>query len=692
MLLESLFLVGGAIATFKMLKTTKKQVIKPNVTSPSTTSFSNTRHQQLLELQETPVTKDTLEIQQEKELNHNFMITIGSLVLAVGGTVYSPLRLLSFMGILYSSRHTYKNAYNSLFVKKKLNIDVANSTVVSLLLFNGCYSFACLPITLSGVRRKLIAKIKDDSENAIIDIYKKQPKFITIIIHEGIETKIPIEELEHNNTILVNAGETIPADGYIINGTAAIDQRILTGESIAVEKKENDEVFALTIVLSGRITILVEKAGEETSAANIGKILNQTVNIKTNMQLQCERTIDRLVKPVLIIGGLGLPFFNPSNIAAFINALPGDMLMIASSINTLNYLNLASKKGILIKDGRTLELLNQVDTVVFDKTGTLTEDYPHVGKIHAFQGYQTMEILQIAATAEYYQQHPIAKAILAAAEVKGLILKEIDNAHYNVGLGLEVTIDSMLVHVGSERFMHNLKISLPTDIIGIRERCFAQGSSMVFVSVDYSIIGMLELEPTLRPEAEEVIRSLKKQDIQSIYIISGDQLKPTKYLAKQLDIDHYFAEVLPEHKAELVERLQNEGKTVCFIGDGINDSIALKKAHVSISLRGASSVATDAAQIILMDGSLCHLNELFRLAREFNHKMHFTYGAISVPNMLGVGSILLLHTGFLTAIMINQIGLLLSMSYSIIPLLRKELKEDVNELTQQNRLVTNSTL
>jgi len=264
---------------------------------------------------------------------------------------------------------------------------------------------------------------------------------------------------------------------------------------------------------------------------------------------------------------------------------------------------MASEQSILIKDGRALELLSQVDTVVFDKTGTLTQEQPHVGKIYTLQDYQENDLLKYAAAAEYKQKHPVAKAIIQAAHERELNLPEIDEAKYEIGYGIKVTISNQLIRVGSVRFMEMEEIAIPKKIRKILSSCHEFGYSLVMVAIDNQLAGAIELHATIRPEAKSIIKGLRQRNM-SLYIISGDNEKPTQRLAEELGIDNYFADTLPENKATLIQQLIDAGKVVCFVGDGINDSIALKKAHVSISLKGASTVATDTAQIVLMDASL----------------------------------------------------------------------------------------
>ncbi len=670
MLIELVILGGGAVLwnslkRHKAGQTNKQLTKKKNAIRKL---FYDNRHKQLEELSSS--SKDIATTEQDKKLHNTFIVGLISFGFAISGLIfYPPLSILSLPGILYGTHHIYKDAYFSITQKRKINIDVLNAGVITILIVSGYYIFACLRVVLAVLRQKLVSKVKDDSKGAIIDVFSHQPRSVTILIG-NLETSIPFKELTSNDVVVVNAGDTISVDGYILNGILTVDEHILTGEAVPVEKETGDQVFALTVALSGRVEIQVEKTGQETTAAQIGQILNQTVHLKTNMQLESERVIDMLVLPTLLIGGTASPFIGASNAAGFINSLPGDNLVIATAVNTLTFLNLMSKHGILVKDGRVLELLNQVDTIVFDKTGTLTQEQPQVGKIYVFNGYESSDVLYFAAAAERYQHHPIAKAILS--EVNILDLPEIKEADYKIGFGLTVTISNRKVYVGSHRFMELSEIDVPDKYQDIQVDSQKQGYSLLFVAIDHMLAGIIELQPTIRPEAKEVIHQLRQHSIKSMYIISGDHHAPTQSLANTLDIEHYFAETSPECKADIIEQLQNEGKVVCYVGDGINDSIALKKAHVSISLRGASTIATDTAQVILMDSSLAHLAKLFKLAEDFKSQMHFTYASNGMPNILGIGAILLLHTGFLTSIIMNQTGLILSMINAILPLIKHE--------------------
>ncbi|ETR69150.1 MAG: hypothetical protein OMM_04124 [Candidatus Magnetoglobus multicellularis str. Araruama] len=281
-------------------------------------------------------------------------------------------------------------------------------------------------------------------------------------------------------------------------------------------------------------------------------------------------------------------------------------------------MKIASENSVLIKDGRSLDLLPHVDTIVFDKTGTLTKEQPAVGTIRCCGNYGENEVLLYAAAAESKQTHPVAMAIINEAEARGLNIPVFDDSDYRAGYGIKVRIGGETVYVGSHRFMEASEISIPQEISDMQEKCHVKGHSLVITAIREKVAGAIELIPALRSETAEVIRTLQNlPQIKDMYIISGDHETPTRFLAQQLGIEHYFAGILPEDKAEIVKKLREEGKFVCYVGDGINDALAMKNSNLSVSLRGASNIATDTARIVLMDQGLRHLPFVFGLAHDF---------------------------------------------------------------------------
>lgn len=639
------------------------------------------RNQQLKEFSADNINKKNL---QRRLTDRNMAISAGSLTLAIVGKLfYYPIALLSLPGVLYITHFAIMQAFQGLFKEKKFTVDLLSSTMKVLLLINGFLVFASFSVFMFSLNRKLLDKISDNSKKNIIDVFKQQPSKVWVL-YDDIEREIPFEELKTGDTVMVNAGATIPVDGVITEGSASVDQHILTGEFQPVEKSTGEDVFALTLVLSGKIYIRARETGQETTAAQIANILNNTISTKTDVQLWSREISDKSVLPTFALSAVSMPFIGPVGALGVLNSHFKYRASIASAIGVMNYLDMASHNGILVKDGHTFELLEKVDTVVFDKTGTLTEEQPCVAKIHAYGAYTELEVLRYAAAAETKQSHPIAKAILQQAVDEQLDLPDIQEAAYKLGYGLTVSIEGHVVRVGSVRFLEQEDISISDDIRAAQTHCQDQGAPIVAIAVDGHAVGAIELAAAVRPGTRELIHELThKCGIQSTYIISGDQEAPTRKLAEELGITHYFAQVLPEEKAKLIAQLQAEGKSVCYVGDGINDSIALQEADVSVSIRGASTVATDTAQIVLMGKTLNQLPYLFSMGQRFNQHMKKVVTTVITPCVVSMGgSIMFFNLGLIQSFIFPQVGLLAGIAVAMRPVL-KDRKDDHRKLPLQ---------
>lgn len=608
-----------------------------------------------------------------QHLNRDLAIGALSFVLAsVGALVYPPLQLLSVPGAIYSVRYMFQNSYRALkspTLYNKVHVNTLSSISLVTCLAGGYFIAASLIGFSYTFGMKLISQVKSDSKQSLVNIFRQTATTAWVLV-DGAEVQIPLEQIQAGDQVIVSAGETIPVDGIIVHGMASVDQQVLTGEAQPVEKGIGDHVFALTLLLSGRILVAVQSAGSETTAAKIAALLNRTADFKTNLQLRSEILTQKTVWPTLCLSIASVPFVGPIGAVAVLAAHFGTRVSVISSIAILNYFRIFSRYGILVKDGRTLEQLHRVDTVVFDKTGTLTQEQPTVGQIYAVADADVHTVLTLAAAAEHKQTHPIARAILHAAQERELTLPVIDDATYKVGYGLSVHCNGLLVRVGSSRFIESEGLTLPPLIQQVQRDCLAQGHSLVLVASGEAVVGAIELVPTVRPEAKAIIQGLRQRNIRSIIVISGDQEGPTRKLAQELAIDRYFAQTLPQNKAAIIEQLQAEGRTICYVGDGINDTIALKKAHVSISLQGASTAATDTAQIILMSQNLQQLCRLFDLSKEFSATLERSFRLSLVGAGVGIGGIYLIGWQVVQVMLIREAVTLMSVGNVMWPIQR----------------------
>jgi Cu2+-exporting ATPase len=592
--------------------------------------------------------------------------------------VLTPLSAVLFM---YSVIPSFKGAYDLLVKEKRLGVDVLDAIVVAACLATGqILAGSVLALTLS-VSRKLVERTESNSKRMLLNVFGKQPRFVWLDA-DGTAIETPLEKVKPGDIIIIHTGESAPVDGTVFDGMAMIDQHALTGESAPVEKTAGDEVFAGTTVLAGKIRVSVTSAGSETTAARLTKILNETSGHTLKAQSSGQQLADRAVVPTLALGGLSLAVRGASSAVAVVNCDLGTGIRMAAPIAMLSSLTLAAQQGVLVKSGRALEAMSEIDTYLFDKTGTLTRERPEVGSVLTFGKHDETTILSWAAAAENKFSHPIAKAILDKFHTLDLPMPHTDETKYAVGYGVTVGVDGHVVRVGSARFMAHEGIKLPSALDHEIERVHDEGHSLILIGVDGELGGALELRAAERNEAQLVIAGLRERGAKHLAIISGDHERPTRNLAKRLGMDRYFAEVLPQDKARYVRTLQKEGRKVCFIGDGINDSIALKQADVSISLRGASSIATDTAEIVFMEESLEKLLQIHDISKDLQRNIKRSWRMIVGANALCIGGALFGNFGVMHSMVFNQIGGLAAVANGLIPLRKASaLQREKDELT-----------
>lgn len=601
---------------------------------------------------------------QAAEKNANYQIALSVCAMAcigIAAVTSLPLTPLAIGIGLYLSWPIYELGYYMAVRERRFSIAHINIVYNLVMWLGGYYLIGVFVSVLMGIVNKISVLSENDVRSQLIDIFGQQPRQIWALV-DGSEVEIPFEQVRIGDLLVLDVGQMVPVDGRIVQGLATIDQHMLTGEAQPAEKGIGEQVLASTIVLSGRIYIQVEKTGAETTAAQIGEILNRTAQQNLTMLYRAMKITDRSLIPMVAAGLLSLPLVGTTGAIALLGCNFMPIMMALAPLTLLNALNQCSHHGVLVKDGEALEKLYTIDTIVFDKTGTLTLEQPHVRQIHPCAGLDEERVLTLAAAAEHRQSHPVAQAILLAAAERDLVIPRIADAHYEIGYGIKVRTPldlsdnvaestlapahpTALIRVGSQRFMTMESIPIPTAIQQLATTCQDQGHSLVYVAVDESLVGVIELKATVRPEAHRVIQQLHQRGLQ-LYIISGDHEAPTRTLATELGMDGYFANTLPERKAGLVEGLQKEGRQVCFIGDGINDAIALRQANVSISLRGATTAATDTAQMILMNADLSQLLTLLQLADGLHNSIDLNLKVATVSSFLAGGGVLFLGLKF----------------------------------------------
>ena len=438
---------------------------------------------QIIEILETALAHAENPAQQDKIDLHLPLCTASVPVAAIAQFAAPGLLPAAAVLFAYTSIPTFKAAREVLVEERRLGVDVLDAIVVvgclgTMSIFPGAVLCWCL-----GFGRVLVKKTQDDSKKLLLNAFGKQPRYVWLY-RDGEEVQIAMDRLEPLDVIVVNTGEVVPVDGIIAQGMAMIDQHALTGESTPAEKGVGDRVFAATLMVAGKVLVQVEKSGNETASAKISQILNDTAGYKLSSQHKGERLADKAVIPTLAVGAVGMAAMGLGGAVAVLNSDFGTGIRMAAPLAMLSSLALCANKGILVKDGRALELMNEVDTVLFDKTGTLTRERPEVGRMIASHGFAPERILQFAAAAERKFHHPIALAILHKAQELGLELPPTDDTQYKVGYGITVGVEGHTIKVGSKRFMDLEGVEITPEVAAALEQSHLEGHTMVMVSVD----------------------------------------------------------------------------------------------------------------------------------------------------------------------------------------------------------------
>jgi P-type E1-E2 ATPase len=371
----------------------------------------------------------------------------------------------------------------------------------------------------------------------------------------------------------------------------------------------------------------------------------------------------------LVVAASSFPFFGAASALSVLYGINvGRSMKILAPLSLFNYLNVCSQHGILVKDGRALDRIKRINTVVFDKTGTLTDEIPTVVAVHSSGRYKEVVLLSWTAAIERTQSHPLAKSIVQEARNRSLELPSIEDEKLAQGRGMQAAIEGRVVHIGSYRYLVDENVQVDATCRDMQEQAQLEGNSVVFIAIDGYVEGMIEVSPSIRPEARDMIRALHTRGI-TTYIASGDHSAATRRIALELGVDGFYSGLLPDGKSDLIEKLQQEGKHVCFVGDGVNDAIALRKAEVSVSLAGASTIATDSAQFVLVDGCLDRLPKIFELAEDFDKNIESGFKLSSLPCVASLVGVYLFHLSIIPVMALYYSGMLSSVLNTMRPLL-----------------------
>ena len=512
------------------------------------------------------------------------------------------------------------------------------------------FDTSAMIIALILLGRFLEARARGQTSEALKRLIGLQPK-TALIVREGEQREISIEDVRVGDLILVHPGERIPVDGVVRNGYSSVDESMITGESIPVEKKAGDEVIGATINKTGSFQFEATKVGKDTTLARIVKMVEEAQGSKAPIQRLVDVIASYFVPTVIGIGIITFVvwyFVGPAPaitsallnfVAVLVIACPC-ALGLATPTAIIVGTGKGAEYGVLIKNGEALERAHRINTILLDKTGTLTRGDPVVTDVVASPFSSPDEVLRLAASAEHSSEHPLGEAVVRAALEKKLELSTSSDFSAIPGQGVEALVEGNRLFLGNLKLMEERGFALN----GLEKKAtelLEQGRTVMFLGWDNQVAGIIGLADTLKPGAREALQELRKMGIQTA-MLTGDNRRTAEAIAREAGIDRVLAEVLPEHKADEVKKLQQEGNVVAMVGDGINDAPALAQADIGIAIGTGTDVAMETGDITLISGDLMGVVTAISLSKRTMRTIKqnlfwaFAYNTALIPVAAGV--------------------------------------------------------
>lgn len=536
--------------------------------------------------------------------------------------------------VIWGARSIWAKALTTLIREHRLNVDFLDGLCILISLVRAQFGTASFIVWMIGLGDWMRDRTAAKSKRAFKDLLSFQTQ-LAWVHREGKLARIPASEVAVGDRVTIYPGDMIPVDGKVAEGAAMVDQKTITGESLPVQRGSGDRVYAATVVRDGKLTVDATGVGENTTAAQIVHLLETAPMGETRMQNYAERFADRLVAPWLAAtGAIFAVTANVDRLVSMIIIDYGTGIRVAAPTSVLAAMTAAARRGILIKSGAHMEKLARVDTIVFDKTGTLTRGQPEIYPVIPYsKHFPERKALALAASAEQRLKHPIAEAIVAKARQERVRVPPRSASAYQVGRGIEARVNGSVVHVGSTHYFRERSICFEraqTDIRDLNER----GRSTLLLAVDGALAGVIPFADQVRAESPLILKALHELGVKRTIMLTGDSARVARAVARDLGIDQFFADTLPADKAEIIQALQKEGRTVAMVGDGINDSPALSYADVGIAMKNGADVAREAADVVLMEDSLWKLLGAIEISREAISTVKQNFGIIAGLNTL----------------------------------------------------------
>jgi len=526
-------------------------------------------------------------------------------------------------------------AWNALRVKH-LSIELLVTVAAAGALFIGEYWEAAAVTFLFMLGAWLEMRTMGQTRGALKELLSAAPA-TAVVLREGEAVEVAAHEVQPGETVLVKAGQRIPVDGEVVDGTAAVSEAAITGEPIPAEKAAGSQVHAGTIAENGLLRIRAISVGADTTLARIIQRVEEAQEEKAPTQRVIERFAQWYTPSIIGLAVLALAFTQDIRLALtlLVVGCPG-ALVISTPVSIVAGIGRAARSGILIKGGQHLESAGRIDTLALDKTGTLTEGKPRLATVIALDGTAEDELLRLAATAEAGSGHPLGRPIVEAGRKQGL-LPTPDSLDEHAGMGISARVEGRLVAAGNRRLMEKLGIPLGADGEAGLNRLLSAGQTPLLVSADGRLIGLLGLSDMAREGARDAIARLRDTGIRRVVMLTGDQHGAAKAIAREVGINEIHAGLMPENKLELIRKMKADGAHVAMVGDGINDAPALAAADTSIAMGAAGSdVAIETADIALLKDDLGKIPEAMAISRATlrNMRQNLVIALLTVAGLL----------------------------------------------------------
>jgi Zn2+/Cd2+-exporting ATPase len=546
----------------------------------------------------------------------NGVLLIAGFIVTISGAPASG-RLLYFGSAVIGGIPLFMLASKAVFKNHDITAGFMASVAMIAAIIVGEYSAAALVVFMFAIGDWLENLTIARANNALRDLAALVPPTVTVR-REGKETAIPVEQVTFEDVVLVRSGERIGVDGLLLSGNGSVNQSAITGESMPVEKKSGDEVFAGTLNEVGAFEVKVTRLGQDTTLGQIVQMVKDAQAQQAPVQRLANKYA-RILVPVTFSIALVVYFLSGEIIRAItvLVVVCPCALVLATPTAVVAAIGNAAKRGMLVKSGAVIEQVGKVDVVAFDKTGTLTHGKPVVQDVIPLNGLHRDELLALAASAERFSEHPIGRSIVQALEIKKLSLREPQEFKVLPGYGVTARIGEHQVVMGNRVLLAEQGIAWSSELDTHVQGLETQGQTVIPIGVNGSIAGLITLADTPRLEAKNAIAELKRLGIREVIMITGDNPRTAECIARELGIDRFIAEVLPQDKLKIIRDLQADGRKVLFAGDGVNDAPALAAADIGVAMGLAGTdVALETASIGLMADEIERLPQIIDLSRK----------------------------------------------------------------------------